>query len=584
MTDHSLRASITDQPISGRHDEALDSLDYARAMADFIERCGTPLTIGIQGEWGSGKTSLMNLIREELRAQGEVRVATAWVNTWEHSLFRPAPAVPVAVMQGMLENLRESLRADGVKWPRDFEEKVESARKIFGGIARMAVNAAAARTIGVGDAVQQVEGAAGGAAAASRVEVAELKAQVQGVLAALVHSAENPFQKVVFFVDDLDRLEPPVAVSVLESLKNIFDIDHCVYVLAIDYDVVVKGLRDKFGEKTPENEREFRSFFDKIIQVPFSMPMGSYNIDRLLEVRFAELGLELPTGMREGYLDAVTMTVGANPRSIKRYLNTYSLLRRLRRMQAAADEETLEERDDYALFALIGLQVAYPKVYQLLVKEPNFLEWDDEFARRNNIELQPMLDAGGHELLDEPWEQFLYQWSQRDPFQKARAMSVLATLNGVRKALGDDEVGNRFARAMQAANITSVEEAEPGGGQKYQRVRFEGFAAWRDQMRREHNYPAGLLDGMQQLHEAIVERFGADRLKINFTPSMVSYSPLGERRGKVFLYMRGKKRNQEISLEIPLPERDGRVVPSAEPCPDGLIARLAAGYQAGRRD
>ena len=41
---------------------------------------------------------------------------------------------------------------------------------------------------------------------------------------------------------------------------------NCVFVLAIDYDVVVKGLESKFGKKTEENEREFRSFFDKIIQ------------------------------------------------------------------------------------------------------------------------------------------------------------------------------------------------------------------------------------------------------------------------------------------------------------------------------
>lgn len=44
-----------------------------------------------------------------------------------------------------------------------------------------------------------------------------------------------------------------------------------MFVLAIDYDVVIKGLKPKFGELTDANEREFRSFFDKIIQLPFSM-------------------------------------------------------------------------------------------------------------------------------------------------------------------------------------------------------------------------------------------------------------------------------------------------------------------------
>ena len=71
-------------------------------------------------------------------------------------------------------------------------------------------------------------------------------------------------------------------MEVLEALKNIFDIPNCVFILAIDYDIVVKGLESKFGPKTDENEREFRSFFDKIIQVPFSMPTGTYDIENFL--------------------------------------------------------------------------------------------------------------------------------------------------------------------------------------------------------------------------------------------------------------------------------------------------------------
>ena len=70
----------------------------------------------------------------------------------------------------------------------------------------------------------------------------------------------NKIQKLVFYIDDLDRIEPKDAVKILELLKNIFSLPHCVFVLAIDYQVVIKGLKDKFGDKTEENEREFRSF------------------------------------------------------------------------------------------------------------------------------------------------------------------------------------------------------------------------------------------------------------------------------------------------------------------------------------
>ncbi|MDB4698379.1 KAP family NTPase, partial [Akkermansiaceae bacterium] len=68
----------------------------------------------------------------------------------------------------------------------------------------------------------------------------------------------------------------------------------CVFVLAIDYDVVVKGLEGKFGKKTEENDREFRSFFDKIIQVPFSMPTGAYTIEDLMKDRLSVMGINIP--------------------------------------------------------------------------------------------------------------------------------------------------------------------------------------------------------------------------------------------------------------------------------------------------
>lgn len=71
----------------------------------------------------------------------------------------------------------------------------------------------------------------------------------------------NKRSGIIFFIDDLDRIDPPTAVEILELLKNVFDIEGCIFVLALDYDVVVKGLKPKFGELTSENEREFLFLF-----------------------------------------------------------------------------------------------------------------------------------------------------------------------------------------------------------------------------------------------------------------------------------------------------------------------------------
>ena len=70
--------SITDKPIRKAGEDLLKVSRHSNALSDFILRSDTPITIGLQGEWGSGKTSLMYLLREELQSN---QVATAWLNT-----------------------------------------------------------------------------------------------------------------------------------------------------------------------------------------------------------------------------------------------------------------------------------------------------------------------------------------------------------------------------------------------------------------------------------------------------------------------------------------------------------------------
>ncbi|MCT7482687.1 KAP family NTPase [Aliarcobacter cryaerophilus] len=62
--------SSIDNPIKklrkndGSNNDILETESYARALAKFSTQCGTPLTIGVQGEWGSGKTSMLNMMQD----------------------------------------------------------------------------------------------------------------------------------------------------------------------------------------------------------------------------------------------------------------------------------------------------------------------------------------------------------------------------------------------------------------------------------------------------------------------------------------------------------------------------------------
>ena len=91
---------------------------------------------------------------------------------------------------------------------------------------------------------------------------------------------------------------------------------------------MVKGLEHKFGKPTNENEWEFRAFFDKIIQLPFMMPMGQYNIGKYIHELLVNIGFIEDDGIidNEEIKKIIMWTIGGNPRSIKRLVNSVSLI------------------------------------------------------------------------------------------------------------------------------------------------------------------------------------------------------------------------------------------------------------------
>ena len=81
-------SNVTDLPL----DISLDQKDqfnievYSNALSKFIENIAPPITIALQGEWGSGKTSLMKTLKYRLCAERN-EFDAVWINTWQFSLM-----------------------------------------------------------------------------------------------------------------------------------------------------------------------------------------------------------------------------------------------------------------------------------------------------------------------------------------------------------------------------------------------------------------------------------------------------------------------------------------------------------------
>jgi hypothetical protein len=454
-----LKSCITDKPIENNSEDKLKMSRYSAVLSNFIKSGDTPLTVGLQGEWGTGKTSMLYMLLEHFKRDN---VATSWVNTWEYSMFRnPAETTP-AILKGMLSNLKQNCELEG-KWTIE-EKSKDNVKKVFKFLGNVANQVISNQTgIDIGNA------ASNGDPSREQAEIAEIKKEIETIINKLIDDSANDYKKVVFLVDDLDRIPPEQAVEVLESLKNLFDVPNCVFVLAIDYDVVVKGLESKFGKKTEENEREFRSFFDKIIQVPFSMPTGTYDMGNLLSEKLNSLSIIIPEALNEAYSNVVKYTIGYNPRSLKRYINSFSLLRSLRNSDFENDASEFgdnmpDAEDDLILFAMIGIQISYPKIFRLITQMSDIYYWDKSFANKNNIDLEAIkIDIqkyGDNEKLDEDWEQIIYGSCQNDVYLKSKVFNILELFNYLRSQFENrsETLDEKIVMALKFAAITNVDD------------------------------------------------------------------------------------------------------------------------------
>jgi hypothetical protein len=459
--------NIIDQPndpsIEGQPD-ALGLENHSEALVEFIKRTNTPITMGIQGSWGSGKTSLLNSIKHKLdpNSDNKGEFYQIWINTWEQSLMMTPEESLIKILSSIINDL---IKADTSEENRDkFKKGIKTG---LSSLVRLSAN-----VVGGDKASSIVEELIG----EENNTIKEIREQLKTISKTIRERTTNPINKIVIYVDDLDRIEPKNAVSILELLKNIFDVEGCVFVLAIDYEVVVKGLEHKFGKRTEENDWEFRAFFDKIIQLPFMMPLGKYTIadyvNKLLKsIEFIESDLD-----DEIIQIILENTIGSNPRALKRLVNSLALIDILTRVESKNRTEESEDNqeDKTLLFSMVCLQIQYPKIFELLSHKPDFTKWDDKFSfaetkgKETNLaefekdfENAKNIEDSNDKLFDEDWEQALFKICYLNPRLKGKIFNISKLLNFIREknfsSKADKEnMAERLSAIIEQTAVTSV--------------------------------------------------------------------------------------------------------------------------------
>lgn len=325
---------ILDSP---SEEPALGFDQTALALKEIIEGSKPQFVVGIFGTWGSGKTTLMRTIERKLSPAKTISLQfSAWRYEKEPNLIIP-----------LLDVVREGL----ITWSEQNNALQQNALATAStiGNAIYSLLAGLSFKVGLPNALEISYKANESLAQARDFAEKEKAARVpRSFYHAAFRALGDSFKeflksgtpdRIVVFVDDLDRCLPQGALDVLEAMKLFFDLEGFVFVVGLDQSVVERSIDLKYrSDPTPASASDNAAYqirgadyIKKIFQVPFSVaPVAITQLDEFLSAIYVESQLpqEQTNDFRAQVAPHLRYIVDGsrvNPREIKRYLNAYTL-------------------------------------------------------------------------------------------------------------------------------------------------------------------------------------------------------------------------------------------------------------------
>lgn len=383
---------LTDNEVKNHKEDSLQYKTLCDTLVGIIMTSQTPITIGVFGEWGSGKTSLMRLTENDLNTAD---TKTVWFNAWK---FDKAQDLRVALIHMILKQIEKDKSI-----PETVKDKAVSLLKRVNwlGLGRTAVTVGASLAtpyLAILPLLSQVfSDSKKGTESLSKILPDELLKDTEGKSLELIGEFEEEFKKLaldyagkegrlVVFIDDLDRCLPEKALDILEAIKLFLNVPQTVFVIGTDVKVIENGLLQKYGDKS---ETFAKNYLDKIIQVPFRIPPLSKED---ITEHFIPM-LQISDELKEyGFIIA---DAGNNPRTIKRLLNNIELQKILSKSRDIIVEEIILVKLNVLEFRWkefhSDLVELYAKKNENLLKIMDQYENSDEAGKEKLLKDFPLL-------------------------------------------------------------------------------------------------------------------------------------------------------------------------------------------------
>lgn len=294
----------------------------ADTVAEIIVQAhGRPISIGVSGAWGVGKSSLIKLTQAALaqrpRKEGEREFIFVEFNAWLYQGYDDARAALMDVIAAKLQAEAEKRETaidkvagilKRIRWLRGMKLIASDAAAVALGLPPTGILGS---MWGLGkralDGVDQAEldeakkmtgevSEAAGGLLTPKSDTSPPR-EIQALRDSFEEALEELNVTLVVLIDDLDRCLPATTISTLEAIRLFLFLKHTAFVIAADNDMIKHAVRKHF-EGVPD-DLLVTNYFDKLIQVPIRVPaLGTQEVRAYMMMLFIE-NSALPEDVQE---------------------------------------------------------------------------------------------------------------------------------------------------------------------------------------------------------------------------------------------------------------------------------------------
>ncbi|EOD2540558.1 P-loop NTPase fold protein [Escherichia coli] len=242
---------FNDSPIERREEDLYGVTSFSEALAKSILNIKDPIgtTIALNGAWGSGKSSTVNLIRAELSEAKDSHLIVTEFKCW---WYRGEEALALAFLQQLNSVLGEQFGDKTRKLVRKLGRGILQAGPVIGpAIALTPVGWLSGLVGGLFDV-------------AKRLFPDEEPLETVFRELSKVLEAEN--RRFLVIIDDMDRLSSEEALAIFRLIKSVGRLPNVMYLVVFDRQLADKAINEKYPSEGPH-------FLEKIIQAGFELPM-----------------------------------------------------------------------------------------------------------------------------------------------------------------------------------------------------------------------------------------------------------------------------------------------------------------------